>query len=151
MAYPWKIRFSSQRRKLVLAAGASLNLMRLLPWCKPVAAQAPSIVPPTVSPTPDQPHTTAQQACFLALSILLTGKRQLNAITAARLHMALSAQSVDFEKQAAALADVAQRQRFKDVEALAAAVRGDSALSGVLHQIVAAWYLGMVGESTRAP
>jgi hypothetical protein len=147
MAYIPKIRFSSQRRKVVLVAGASVLLQRLPHWVKSAMAEARSSVSPTVSSIADPQYSPAQQARFLTLSLLLTGKPQLNAVTAARLLKLLSVQSADFEKQMTALADVAQRQGSNDVEALAAAVRGDSALLGVLHRIVAAWYLGMVGDA----
>jgi hypothetical protein len=143
MTHIRRIVFSSSRRKLVLVAGASLTLMRLPHWFKLAVAQAPST---TVSPIPDPRHTPAQQARFLALSMLLTDRPQLNAVTAARLLMTLSAQSGDFDKQMTALADVAHRHRLKNVEAVEAAVRGDYALLGVAHQIVSAWYLGMVGD-----
>jgi hypothetical protein len=147
MAHARQIRFSSPRRKLVLVVGASLALMRLPRWFKLAAAQAPPTVSPTVSSIPDPQHTPAQRARFLALSMLLTGKPQLNEVSAARLLMALGAQSADFDTQMTALADIAQRQGGKDVEALATALRGDGALLSVLHKIVAAWYLGMVGDA----
>jgi hypothetical protein len=147
MAHIRQTRFSSPRRKLVLAAGASLTLIRLPYWLTLAMAQAPPTVSPPASSIPDPQHTPAQRARFLALSMLLTGKPQLSEVSAARLLMALGAQSADFDTQMTALADVAQRQGVKGVEALATALHGDGALLEVLHKIVAAWYLGMVGDA----
>jgi hypothetical protein len=143
MARNVKMRFSSSRRKLVLGVGASLVMIRLSPWLNQAAAQSPAAG--TSTPAPPQP--AALRARFLALSTFLTGKTQLNPLIAARLLRALSSQSADFEKTMIALADVAQQQRPPDVEALAATVRDDISLTDMLHRIVAAWYLGIVGDA----
>ena len=81
----------------------------------------------------------------MALSALLTGAPKLNPRIGARLYSALSAQAIEFEKQAAALWQYSLDHQIKDVDNLAAAVGNGSGLSLVLHRIISAWYLGVVG------
>ncbi|HWW07188.1 sorbitol dehydrogenase family protein [Collimonas sp.] len=134
--------FSASRRKLMLLAGVSFAVMSTPRWLQQASAQ-------TISSTPVIPPPSAgnqQQTNFMALSALLTAAPKLNPRIGARLYSALSAQAIEFEKQAAALWQYSLDHQIKDVDNLAAAVGNDSALSLVLHGIISAWYLGVVGD-----
>ncbi|WP_236905559.1 sorbitol dehydrogenase family protein [Collimonas arenae] len=106
----------------------------------------PPPVTPAASASSPQNPANQQQSNFLALSTLLTGTQKLNPRTGTRIYGALSTQAIEFEKQAAALWQYALDHQIKDVDNLAAAVGNDSALSLVLHRIISAWYLGVVGD-----
>jgi hypothetical protein len=132
--------FSASRRKLMLLAGASFALMSIPHWLQQAAAQ-------NVTPAaPPAGANNQQQTDFMALSALLTATPKLNPRTGARIYSALSTQAIEFEKQAAALWQYSQDHKIQDVDNLASAVANDSALSLLLHRIISAWYLGVVGD-----
>jgi fructose 5-dehydrogenase small subunit len=133
--------FSARRRNLMLLAGASFAMMSIPHWLQQASAQ---------SITPAAPPASAdnqQQSNFMALSALLTAAPKLNPRTGVRIYSALSTQAIEFEKQAAALWQYSQDHKIQDVDNLASAVGNDSALSLVLHRIISAWYLGVVGDN----
>ncbi|WP_211442661.1 sorbitol dehydrogenase family protein [Collimonas humicola] len=132
--------FSAGRRKLMLLAGASFAMMSIPHWLQQAAAQSSAPAAPSAG------ANTRQQSDFMALSALLTATPKLNARIGARIYNALSVQAIEFEKQAAALWQYSQDHKIQDVDNLASAVGSDSALSLVLHRIVSAWYLGVVGD-----
>lgn len=132
--------FTAGRRKLMLLAGASFAMMSIPHWLQQASAQSSTPAAPPAS------ANTQQQSDFMALSALLTATPKLNARIGARIYSALSAQAIEFEKQAAALWQYSQDHKIQDVDNLASAVGSDSALSLVLHRIVSAWYLGVVGD-----
>lgn len=133
------------RRDLLLLAGAGVAVLSMPRWLQPALAQATTT---TITKTPDPKRQ--QQADFLALSTLLTSNIQRNATMSARLYAVLSAQVIEFEKQSADLWQFVQTQQIKDVDALVAAVATNADLTKVLHQIVGAWYLGVVGSGPQA-
>jgi len=132
--------FSASRRKLMSLAGASFAMMSIPHWLQQASAQSitPAAPPPAAS--------NQQQTDFMALSALLTAAPKLNPRTGARIYSALSTQAIEFEKQAAALWQYSQDHKIQDVDNLASAVANDSALTLVLHRIISAWYLGVVGD-----
>lgn len=132
--------FSASRRQLMLLAGASFALMSIPHWLQQASAQ--SITPAAPPPSANN----QQQTDFMALSALLTAAPKLNPRTGARIYSALSTQAIEFEKQAAALWQYSRDHKIQDVDNLASAVANDSALTLVLHRIVSAWYLGVVGD-----
>lgn len=138
--------FSVRRRHLMLLGGLSFATMSIPYWLRQASAQTatPASTPGSTSSPPSA--STSQQTDFMALSALLTGAPKLNPRIGARLYSALSAQAIEFEKQAAALWQHSVEKSIKDVDNLAAAVGADSALSLVLHRIISAWYLGIVGD-----
>ncbi|WP_211465902.1 sorbitol dehydrogenase family protein [Collimonas silvisoli] len=132
--------FSASRRSLMLLAGVSFAVMSTPRWLQQASAQ-------TITPASSPPSASNQQQTnFMALSALLTGAPKLNPRIGARLYGALGNQTIEFEKQAAALWQYSLDHNIKDVDNLAAAVGNDTALSLVLHTIVSAWYLGVVGD-----
>lgn len=132
--------FSASRRNLMLLAGASFAMMSIPHWLQQASAQ--SITPAA----PPAGANNQQQSNFMALSALLTAAPKLNPRTGARIYSALSTQAIEFEKQATALWQYSQDHKIQDVDNLASAVANDSALSLVLHRIISAWYLGVVGD-----
>lgn len=132
--------FSASRRNLMLLAGASFAMMSIPHWLQQASAQSSTPAVPPAS------ANTQQQNNFMALSALLTAAPKLNPRTGARIYSALTAQAIEFEKQAAALWQYSQEHKIQDVDSLASAVGSDSALSLVLHRIISAWYLGVVGD-----
>ncbi|PUA17927.1 sorbitol dehydrogenase family protein [Glaciimonas sp. PCH181] len=133
-----------KRRNLLLLAGASFAVLSMPRWLQQASAQSTTVITPKIPAADSQ-----QQRDFLALSVLLTARPKLNSRTSARTYAALSAQLVEFEKQSADLWQFAQTQQIKDVDALVAAVESNADLSKVLHQIVSAWYLGVVGNGAQ--
>ncbi|MEO6918006.1 MAG: sorbitol dehydrogenase family protein [Collimonas sp.] len=132
--------FSAGRRKLMLLAGASLAMMSIPHWLQQASAQ-------NVTPAnPPSAANTQQQSDFMALSALLTATPKLNPRIGARIYSALGTQAIEFEKQAAELWQYSQDHKIQDVDKLASALANDSALSLLLHRIVSAWYLGVVGD-----
>ena len=138
--------FSVGRRNLMLLGGLSYATMSIPYWLRQASAQ--TVTPASTSGSTSSPPSASnqQQTDFMALSTLLTGAPKLNPRIGARLYSALSAQAIEFEKQAAALWQFSIEKNIKDVDNLAAAVGAGSALSLVLHRIVSAWYLGVVGD-----
>lgn len=137
--------FSAGRRNAILLTGVSFALLSTPRWMRQASAQTQAS-PPAASASPPQNPANQQQTNFLALSALLTGTQKLNPRTGTRIYAALSTQAIEFEKQVAALWQYALDHQIKDVDNLAAAVGSDSALSLVLHRIISAWYLGVVGD-----
>ncbi|WP_082793267.1 sorbitol dehydrogenase family protein [Collimonas pratensis] len=132
--------FSASRRKLMLLAGASFALTSIPHWLQQASAQN---LTPAVPPAG---ANNQQQTDFMALSALLTATPKLNPRTGARIYSALSTQAIEFEKQAAALWQYSRDHKIEDVDNLASAIASDSALTLVLHRIISAWYLGVVGD-----
>ncbi|MDY7546040.1 sorbitol dehydrogenase family protein [Glaciimonas sp. CA11.2] len=132
------------RRDLFLLAGASFAVISLPRWLQQASAQT------TTSVTTAPNLKTQQQSDFLALSALLTAKLKPNSAVSARLYAVLSAQFVEFEKHSADLWQFVQIKKINDVDALVGAVADNADLSKVLHQIVSAWYLGVVGSGVQA-
>lgn len=133
-----------KRRNVLLLAGASFAVLSMPRWLQQASAQTSMVITPKIPAADSQ-----QQRDFLALSLLLTAKATLNSRTSVRTYAALSAQVIEFEKQSADLWQFAQSQQIKDVDALDAAVASNADLSKVLHQIISAWYLGVVGNVTQ--
>lgn len=133
------------RRDLLLLAGASFAALSIPRWLQPASAQTATTI---INKPPDVQNQ--QQADFLALSSLLTSNIKRNPTISARLYSALTAQVIEFEKQSSDLWKLVQSQQIKDVEALVAAVASNDGLTRVLHQIVGAWYSGMVGSGPQA-
>ncbi|AIY44148.1 2-Keto-D-gluconate dehydrogenase [Collimonas arenae] len=131
---------SASRRNLMLLAGASFAMMSIPHWLQQASAQS------TTPANPPPAANTQQLSNFMALSALLTATPKLNPRTGARIYSALSTQAIEFEKQTAALWQYSQDHKIQDVENLAAALASDSALSLLLHRIISAWYLGVVGD-----
>ncbi len=139
--------FSAGRRGLLLLGGVSFATMSIPYWLRQASAQTVAPASTASSSTSSPPSASNQQHTdFMALSALLTGAPKLNPRIGARMYSALSAQAIEFEKQAAALWQYSLEHQIKDVDNLAAAVGNDSALSLVLHRIISAWYLGIVGD-----
>ena len=135
------------RRDLFLLAGASFAVMSMPRWLQQASAQTTtSVTSATKAPDPK----SQQQSDFLTLSALLTANLKPNSTISARLYSALSAQVIEFEKQSADLWQFVQTKKINDVDALAVAVTDNADLSKVLHQIVSAWYLGVVGSGVQA-
>lgn len=135
-----------KRRELLLLAGAGFAVLSMPRWLQPASAQTTAaVVTPNTAAANSQ-----QQRDFFALSALLTANSKLNPHTSARTYAALSARVIEFEKESADLWKFSQAHQIEDVDALAAAVAGNAALSRVLHQIVSAWYLGVVGNGAQA-
>lgn len=130
---------SPSRRKL-LAAAAGIALASGMPiwtWAVAPPASAPSITPPANTPT-----------TFLTLSTLLMPGAQLEPRIGARLYAALLARDGGFVAQSRALLDFARGGAITDVEALAATLQlqGETVHLATMKQIIAAWYLGVVGS-----
>ncbi|SDX85981.1 Membrane bound FAD containing D-sorbitol dehydrogenase [Collimonas sp. OK242] len=139
--------FAAGRRKLMLLGGVSFAMMSIPHWLRQASAQTAAPASATSSSASSPPAASnRQQTDFMALSALLTGAPKLNPRIGARLYGALSAQAIEFEKQAAALWQYSIEKNIKDVDNLAAAVGNDSALALVLHRIISAWYLGVAGD-----
>lgn len=133
------------RRDLLVLAAAGAAVLSMPRWLQSASAQATTTI---ITKTPDP--KSQQHADFLALSTLLTSNTPRNATISARLYAALSAQVIEFEKQSADLWQFVQTQQIKDVDALVTAVASNADLTKVLHQIVGAWYLGVVGSGPQA-
>lgn len=130
----------------MLLAGASFALTSIPHWLQQASAQnLTPAVPPAGANNQQQTAQTAQTN-FMALSALLTATPKLNPRTGARIYSALSTQAIEFEKQAAALWQYSRDHKIEDVDNLASAIASDSALTLVLHRIISAWYLGVVGD-----
>lgn len=132
---------SPSRRKL-LAAAAGIALASGMPiwtWAVAPPASAPSATPPATTPT-----------AFLTLSTLLMPGAQLEPRIGARLYAALLARDGGFVAQSKALMDFARNANLTDVEALAATLQlqGETVHLATMKQIIAAWYLGVVGGDT---
>lgn len=139
--------FSAGRRNLMVLGGVGFAMMSIPHWLRQASAQTVAPASSTSSSITSPPSASnQQQADFMALSALLTGAPKLSPRIGARLYSALTKQAIEFEKQAAALWQYSLDKNIKDVDNLAAAVGTDSALSPVLHRIISAWYLGVVGD-----
>ncbi len=131
------------RRNVLLLAGGSFAVMSAPRWLQQAAAQN------TVQ-NAAAPQASPADSDFLALSALLTANQKLQPQTSARTYAALSAQTPEFQKQAAALWQFANAHQLKNVDALAAAVANNAELNTVLHKIISAWYLGVVGDGPQS-
>ena len=130
----------SPMRRTVLASAASLAAASCLaPWSWAVDKTAGNTTDAPKGPPP-------APAEFLALSKLLIPDLRLDEHVGARLHAALLRQDGRFPIKTKALADVARQGPLTEAEALAEAVKADTALSATLRTIVSAWYLGIVGD-----
>ncbi|GAC1548035.1 MAG: hypothetical protein NVS3B11_06630 [Collimonas sp.] len=139
--------FSAGRRNLMVLGGVGFAMMSIPHWLRQASAQTVAPAPATSSSASPSPSASSQQHTdFMALSALLTGAPKLNPRIGARLYSALTKQTIEFEKQAAALWQYSLGKNIKDVDNLAVAVGNDSALSLVLNRIISAWYLGVVGD-----
>ena len=84
---------------------------------------------------------------FLALSRAMTGHGDLDAVTASRIHAAMTANDLGFSDRARQLAGLAATHA--DPTALLAAADGVG-LRDTMLAIVSAWYTGTVGTGSKA-
>jgi len=86
---------------------------------------------------------------FIEFSKLATGRPNLDPAVGATLFAALVAQDRAFGTKLAALDEFAQSRKITDIETLDTALQGNP-MRGHLLNIIAAWYIGAVGEGPRA-
>ncbi|MDN0082754.1 sorbitol dehydrogenase family protein [Crenobacter sp. SG2305] len=129
-----------ERRRFLIGAGLVAGTLALSgSWVRTALAQSATAA------------DASQNANFLALSRLLTGRPALDARMGERLYAALSGEDHSFAGQVAALADFAKKGGHANVEALTAALDAQQdELAKTLRRIVAAWYTGVVGEGPNA-
>jgi hypothetical protein len=95
-------------------------------------------------------QSSAALSAFVELSRVLTGRSELDAQQAARLHEALSAESRDFEEDTGALLRLIAERNIA-IDRLQRTLDGEaSRLAALPRKIVSAWYTGIVGEDVRA-
>jgi hypothetical protein len=132
------------RRNLLLLVGGGFAALGTLQWLR-------------LSATPEltTSHVTTQISDvqhnqFLTLSKLLTSNQHLHGQTSARIYAALDAQNPDFQQQAGALFQFVQTHQLTNVDTILNSLTAELApLKPVLHQIIEAWYLGVVNVGTH--
>ena len=121
-------------RRNLLRGSVALGLMGLvggmLPWQSVLAAD---------------PST----ADFIALSQFLVS-RPVNPVLAARYYTALAKRAPNFAGNATALQQLITANNFKHVDEYLAQANPDASLKATATSIIAAWYLGIVGEAADA-
>jgi len=139
------------RRNLLLLSGGSIAALSGLYWLRH------AVLPKTKTPPPDLSGNSliagTRQYDFLALSRLLTSHQHLHSQTSARIYAALSTQNPDFPLRAAELVQFTQAHQIKAVDILVSILSNNAELTPlktVLHQIVDAWYLGVVSDGARS-
>ncbi len=122
----------NRRRRQLLGGLLSAYTATLVPWALA------------------QPVENDGQGVFLALSAILVGKQSLDAKLGGRLYEALSAQDTQFDSRAKSLLALINTQQI-DPMALQKIVDADHKnLATIPRNIVAAWYVGVVGEGANA-
>jgi len=128
--------FARVARRRVMTVGVTLAVLPIIAPDQVLAAAAVDHAP---------------ENAFLKLSRLLTGHSNLNPQAVERLFGALTSVNPAFTGQTAALADFVHGHGFSTVDTLAAVLdKQDTKLARVLHEIVEAWYSGVVGDGPRA-
>ncbi|GGP26139.1 sugar dehydrogenase complex small subunit [Silvimonas amylolytica] len=95
--------------------------------------------------------TPAQDAAFLQLSQLLTGRPQLDATIAHRFYSALGTKNSQLDSQIQEIAGEAQTNSLTNADELLAALDANKPeLAKTARSIVAAWYSGVVGDGPDA-
>jgi len=121
-------------RRNLLRGSITLGLMGLvgsaLPWQSVLAAE---------------PAT----ADFIALSQFLVS-RPVNPVLAARYYTALAKRAPNFFGNTAALKQLIASNNLKHVDEYLALANPDASLKATATSIIAAWYLGIVGEAADA-
>lgn len=137
------------RRNLLLLLGGSLAALGALQWLKNSTV---SETKTTQNLSDNEPVNNESQLNFLALSILLTSHQNLHPKISADIYAALSKENSEFPQQVDALFQFAQVHQFTDPDALVNAITNKAELTPlikVLHRIVEAWYLGVVGDEVH--
>ncbi len=121
-------------RRNLLRGSVALGLMGLvggmLPWQSVLAAD----------------QSTAD---FIALSQFLVS-RPVNPVLAARYYTALAKRAPNFAGNAAALKQLIADNNLKHVDEYLKLANPDASLKATATSIIAAWYLGIVGEAADA-
>jgi hypothetical protein len=88
---------------------------------------------------------------FLDLSRLATRRRSLDAVLGRRIYEELNRTTPRFDFRVDAMRSLADRAGIDDVEVLTATLeREDRDLAQLLHAIIVAWYVGVVGDGSDA-
>jgi hypothetical protein len=132
-----------RRRALVVGTLTAIS-WTLLPAGRVQSATAQTALPPVAEPSPDHVR-------FLAVSQQLTGKTDLDPVIAVRTSVALQASDDTFAGRFAALDAALQAAAGFDMRNFDNSPVGrQPALKATAVQIVAAWYLGVVGHGATA-
>lgn len=119
-------------RRHLLGAFAGTYVASLIPWALA------------------QPVASAEQAPFMALSALLTGRTALDAELGQRLHAALVAAQPGFAADARALLDWINTRQVDPARLQQALDDARSPLAPLPRLLARAWFMGIVGEGAQA-
>ena len=97
-----------------------------------------------------QPVADANRGAFLALSAILAGRKTLDEAESRRLYDALVANDPGFPAAASALLALINARSIDPLLLQGVLDTEGSVLAPLPRKIVAAWYLGVVGEGERA-
>lgn len=119
-------------RRLLLFGLVSTYTASLIPWA--LAQEA----------------TDADNGVFLALSAILVGRQSLDTAQAQRLYAALVADEPGFPAAAKALLDMIESRKIDPMQLQKILDDEKLPLAALPRRIVAAWYMGIVGDGAKA-
>lgn len=133
---------SRTKRNLLILLGGSVATLGIWKWFE--MSKHASVVPDAITHNQTLVDEVQHQR-FVALSHVLTAHPQLDPESSVRIYQALSKHNPEFAKQADALFEFVQMRQLIDVDTIVNSLASEPApLKTVLHQIIDAWYLGVV-------
>lgn len=111
-----------------------------------VSAYTASLIPWALA----QEATDADHGAFLALSAILAGRPSLDAAQSRRLFAALVADDPGFPAATKALLDMIEQRKIDPMQLQKTLDDEKSSLAPWPTRIVTAWYMGIVGDGTKA-
>lgn len=111
-----------------------------------VSAYTATLVPWAMA----QEAADADEGAFLALSAILVGRQSLDAAQAQRLYAALVEDDPGFPAAAKALLALIEERKIDPMQLQTILDDEKSPLVALPRRIVTAWYMGIVGEGTKA-
>ncbi|MGO4174592.1 sugar dehydrogenase complex small subunit [Bosea sp. TAF32] len=111
-----------------------------------VSAYTASLIPWALA----QEATDADHGAFLALSAILAGRPSLDAAQSLRLFGALVADDPGFPAATKALLDMIEQRKIDPMQLQKTLDDEKSSLAPLPTRIVTAWYMGIVGDGTKA-
>jgi hypothetical protein len=130
----------------LIGTGGTANPARRMLLAGMLSGYAASLIPWALA----QPIADADMGAFLAVSAILAGRKALDEAQAKRLFDALAADDAGFPAAARALLALIDARRIDPLSLQEVLDAERSALAPLPRRIVAAWYLGIVGEGERA-
>ena len=120
------------RRRHVIGGALAATTVALWPW------------------KPALPVEADAQAAFMSLSVLLTGRATLDPVLGRRLLGGLQASYASFNQHAADLLGLLQTRKVALPELPALLAAEKPVFAAFPSQVMAAWYLGVVGDGPQA-